>query len=170
MVTEVAQETRPSGHLQVKGDRGRRTWYALWRDANGRHQKRLGLANVKDSGRRTPRGAIVWRAADGPKPDPTYLSPAEAQDELRKLLADAARDPTDPRHKRDQDRTFAEACDAWLDYVEHEKARRPSTVRDYRNGAGNRFAHWLSGVPVTISAVASVAPTPPYYVASYDVA
>jgi hypothetical protein len=74
MATEVAQETRPSGHLQVKGDRGRRTWYALWRDANGRHQKRLGLAHVKDSGRRTPRGAIVWRAADGRKPDPTHCS------------------------------------------------------------------------------------------------
>jgi hypothetical protein len=136
MATEVAQETRPSGHLQVKGDRGRRNWYALWRDANGRRQKRLGLAHVKDSGRRTPRGAIVWRAADGPKPDPSYLSPAEAQDELRKLLADAAREPTDPRHRRDQDRTLAEACDAWLGYVELEKALRPSTVRDYRNAVG----------------------------------
>jgi hypothetical protein len=47
MATQVAQETRPSGHLQVKGEQGRRTWYALWRDADGRHQKRLGLAHVK---------------------------------------------------------------------------------------------------------------------------
>jgi hypothetical protein len=67
--------------------------------------------------------------------DPSHL-PAEAQDELRKLRAAAAREPPDPRHKRDQDCTFAEACDAWLDYVEREKALRPSTVRDYRNGVG----------------------------------
>ena len=72
----------------------------------------------------------------GPKPDATYLSPAQAGDELQKLLAEAPRQPTDPRRKRDQDRTFAEACDAWLDYVEHEKALRPSTVRDYRNAVG----------------------------------
>jgi hypothetical protein len=68
-----------------------------------RRQKRLGLAHLKDSGRRTPRGAVVWRAADGPKPDATYLSPAEAQDELRKQApahrgrALAPHDPEDPR-------------------------------------------------------------------------
>jgi hypothetical protein len=28
-----------SGHLQIKGPRGKRGWFALWRDANGRHQK-----------------------------------------------------------------------------------------------------------------------------------
>lgn len=133
MAGSARSETRPSGHLQVKGDRRNRAWYALWRDADGRHQRRLGPAHVKDSGRRTPRGAVIWRAAGGPKLDPTYLSPAEARDELAKLLAEAPREPNDPRHKRSQDRTFGEACQAWLDYVEHEKARRPSTVRDYRN-------------------------------------
>ncbi|HEY7620023.1 MAG TPA: phage integrase SAM-like domain-containing protein, partial [Solirubrobacteraceae bacterium] len=133
MARSEKREIRPSGHLQVKGGRTNRAWYGLWRDADGRHQKRLGLAHVKDSGRRTPRGAVVWRAADGPKPDPTYLSPAEARDELAKLLAAAPREPTAPRRKREEDHTFGEACAAWLDYVEHEKARRPSTVRDYRN-------------------------------------
>jgi Phospholipase_D-nuclease N-terminal len=49
--------TRPSGHLQVKGPTGRRAWYALWRDADGRHQRRLGPAHGRDSGR--PHGA--WR-------------------------------------------------------------------------------------------------------------
>jgi integrase len=135
MAGSTQREIRPSGHLQVKGDRSTRAWYALWRDADGRHQKRLGPAHVKDSGRRTPRGAIVWRASDGPKPDAAHLSPAEARDELAKLLATAAREATDPRHRRDHARTFGEACDAWLEYVEHERARRPSTVRDYRNAA-----------------------------------
>lgn len=87
MAGSTRSVTRPSGHLQVKGSRRNRAWYALCRDADGRHQKRLGPAHVKDSGRRTPRGAVIWRAADGPKPDRTYLSPAEAQDELNKLLA-----------------------------------------------------------------------------------
>jgi hypothetical protein len=67
-----ANDARPSGHLQVKGPKGRRAWYALWRDADGRHQKRLGPAHVRDSGRRTPRGAAVWRAANGSKPDPSH--------------------------------------------------------------------------------------------------
>src|SRR5690242_710780 len=100
---------RPTGHLQVKGARGSRSFYALWRDAEGRHQRRLGPAWVKDSGRRTPRGATIWRANDGPKPDASWLTPAEAEDELQQLLAQA------PRTKR-ADRsviTFEQACDEW---------------------------------------------------------
>src|SRR5919202_5375576 len=83
-----AIESRPTGHLQVKGPKGRRAWFALWRDADGRHQRRLGPAHVRDSGRRTPRGAIVWRAANGSEPDPTYLTPAEAEAALEQLLAE----------------------------------------------------------------------------------
>src|SRR4051794_7040881 len=133
MCPELANEARPSGHLQVKGPKGRRAWYALWRDADGRHQKRLGPAHVRDSGRRTPRGAVVWRAANGSKPDPSYLTPAGAEDALQGLLSSALREPTDPRRKRAQDHTFGEACDAWLAYVAEEKDRRPSTIKDYRN-------------------------------------
>jgi hypothetical protein len=60
---------RPTGDLQVKGEADKRRCYALWRDADGRHQRLLGPAPVKDSHRRTPRGAVIWRAGDGPKPD-----------------------------------------------------------------------------------------------------
>jgi integrase len=136
-----AIEGRPSGHLQVKGPKGRRAWYALWRDADGRHQRRLGPAHVRDSGRRTPRGAVVWRAANGAKPDPSYLTPAEADDALERLLAGAVREPTDPRRKRREDHTFGEACDAWLAYVAHEKDRRPSTINDYRNAVQRYLLH-----------------------------
>src|SRR3954466_8190816 len=72
-----SDDVRPTGHLQIKGGPQGRVWYALWRDAGGRHRKRLGPAHVRDSGRRTPRGAVVWWAANGSKPDPTYLTPAE---------------------------------------------------------------------------------------------
>jgi hypothetical protein len=48
----------------VSGDLGtqRRRWHALWRDADGRHQRVLGPAWVKDSGKRTARG---FEALDG---------------------------------------------------------------------------------------------------------
>lgn len=122
---------RPTGHLQIKGGRGRRTYYALWRDADGRHQQRLGPAHVKDSGRRTARGAVIWRSADGPKPDASHLTPDDAQDRLRAILAAA------PRRRRsapvESRMTFGEACAEWLRHVEHDKKRKPSTVRDYRN-------------------------------------
>src|SRR4051794_6493092 len=133
MLHDGPNDVRPTGHLQIKGGPNGRVWYALWRDADGRHQKRLGPAHVRDSGRRTPRGAVVWRAANGSKPDPSYLTPAEAEDALQRLLSSAVRDPTDPRRKRAQDHTFGEACDAWLAYVAHEKDGRPSTISDYRN-------------------------------------
>ena len=128
-----AENVRPTGHLQIKGPPERRVWYALWRDADGRHQKRLGPAHVRDSGRRSVRGAIVWWAANGTKPDAGYLTPADAEAALRELLDAAVEQPTDPRRKRLDDHTFGEACDAWLAYVAHEKDRRPSTIGDYRN-------------------------------------
>jgi hypothetical protein len=41
------------------------------------------------------RGAIVWHAADGPKPDAASLTPKDAQAQLRRLLEhEAARRPT----------------------------------------------------------------------------
>lgn len=123
--------TRPSGHLQVKGRRGRRSYYALWRDAQGRHQLRLGPAHVRDSGRVTARGATIWRAGDGPKPDDSFLTPSEAEERLRGLLAGAPRISTLDR--RSGLVTFADACAEWLRYLEHDRLRAPSTLADYRN-------------------------------------
>ena len=45
----TAGGVRPTGHVQIKGTRGARAFYALWRDADGRHQRKLGPAWVKDS-------------------------------------------------------------------------------------------------------------------------
>jgi len=124
---------RPSGHLQVKGAPGKRQYYALWRDADGRHQRLLGPAHVKDSHRRTPRGAVVWRAGDGPKPDPSYLTPPEAAVALRELLAAAPKRPTPAGERGSDALTFGDACEEWLRYVEHDRRRAPSTLADYRN-------------------------------------
>jgi len=116
-----------SGHVQVRENTRGRVWIALWRDAEGRHKKTLGPAWVKPHGK-TPKGAARWRASDGPKPD-GFLTPRDAEEVLRELLAGA------PKEKRPRriERTFAEACDEWLRYVEHDRERRSSTVRDYRN-------------------------------------
>jgi len=119
---------RPTGHLQVKGAPGSRRWFALWRDADGRHQKLLGPAHIKPSGRKTPRGAVIWQAGNGPKPGPGFLTPKEAEVRLADLLSAAPRSPAPL-----VERTFGEACAEWLRYVEHERQRSASTLRDYRH-------------------------------------
>ncbi len=122
---------RPTGHLQVKGARGSRAFYALIRDGGGRHQRKLGPAWVKDSGRRTARGAVKWVTRDGPKPD-GYLTPADAEDMLRTLLAEAPRRRVE-RPKPARAMTLREACEHWLRWVESDREAKPSTVGDYRN-------------------------------------
>ncbi|HMJ35385.1 MAG TPA: tyrosine-type recombinase/integrase [Baekduia sp.] len=134
----MSQLTKPTGHLQVKGERGSRRWFALWRDADGRHQRLLGPAHVKDSGRKTQRGAIIWRSADGQKPTPSHLTPEEAAAALRAILEAAPREPAATEFALagpGATATFGDAVAEWLAYVEHEKQRKPSTVRDYRNVA-----------------------------------
>jgi integrase len=139
---------RPTGHIQVKGARGARAFYALWRDANGRHQRKLGPAWVKDSGRRTPRGAVRWSARDGSKPE-GYLTPAEADGLLRDVLARAARRPSRPQTSSAGALTLRAACDEWLRWAEHDSEVKRSTLGDYRNvcdricrdlGGGTRVA------------------------------
>jgi integrase len=121
---------RPTGHLQVKGSPGRRRWYALWRDADGRHQRMLGPAHVKPAGRVTPRGAPVWRSGDGPKPGPGWLTPREAEDSLAAILAAAPRSTT---ARGNAVVTFEDACVEWLRYVTDDRQRAASTLHDYRN-------------------------------------
>jgi hypothetical protein len=87
--TVMSQLKRPTGHLQVKTDKNGRTrsFWAFWRDCNDRKGGRcLGPAHVRDSGRRTSRGAVIWRAGHGPKPSPEYLTPKEAQACLETIL------------------------------------------------------------------------------------
>jgi len=121
-----------NGHLQVIGGRGHKRWRAFWWDADGKHSRVLGPAWAQRSGKKTARGAIVWHAADGPKPDPSYLTPKDAQAELRRLLEhDVARQPT-PLTPTGTPLTFADAAEAWLLHGERKRNLKRSTLADYR--------------------------------------
>ena len=132
MHTNRKQEVAAQGHLQMIGDRGNRRWRAFWWDADGKHSRVLGPAWVKPSGRTTPRGAVVWRAADGSKPDPSYLTPKEAEAELRRLLEHAAARSATPRTPHGQALTFADAAEDWLEHGERKRNLKRSTLKDYR--------------------------------------
>jgi integrase len=142
-ISHSQRATRVTGHTQVKGKP--RRFYAQWVDADGTPRTRtLGFAHVKDSGRRTPRGAKVWRAADGPCPD-GHLTPKMAEDVLATILEDSRRAaperPTGP--------TFREAVDAWLTYLEVEKQREVGTVQDARIVArGRLLVHFGAETPL----------------------
>src|SRR3954468_14755949 len=93
-------------------------------------RKVLGPGWVKNSGKRTPRGAIVWRAANGPKPDPSYLTPADAEDRLRTILAGAPRVAANEGRRRGP--LFAVVAAEWLEHGERKRGLKHSTLTDYR--------------------------------------
>ncbi|MGD0456039.1 MAG: site-specific integrase [Solirubrobacteraceae bacterium] len=142
------------------GSRGSRAFYALVRDADGRRKTRLGPAWVKDSGKRTARGAVKWAVRDGSKPD-GYLTPAEAEEILSKMLAAAPRRVH--RTSAATSMTLRQACDHWLTWAETDSEVKRSTLGDYGNvcdrlcrdlGAGTRVASlttkglekWIDGM------------------------
>jgi integrase len=134
----TATEARVTGHVQVKGTIGRRKYYAHWTDRDGGKRTRtLGRAHAKDSGRRTPRGAVIWRAGDGPCPEGS-VTPKMAHDALASILEDVRHAPRRPRDEAvtvDAVPTFGAAVQQWLKYLEIEKGRKRSTVQDARNVA-----------------------------------
>lgn len=137
VVEPASAETRVTGHLQVRGTGTQRKWFALYTDREGvKRTKTLGAAWVKDSGRRTPRGATVWRAASGECP-PGALTPKDAEARLEDLLAQVRERPSGEviRPAVADAYAFAELVEDWLTYLEVEKRRRPSTIRDARNTA-----------------------------------
>lgn len=149
----VSVEARITGHLQVKGAAGQRKFFAHWTDANGvKRTRTLGRAHVKDSGRRTPRGAVVWRAADGPCPAGAF-TPKTAEDALAALLEDARHAPPAARVVKappgEPIPTFGDASAEWLRYLELEKRRKASTLQDARNTVrGYLLPHFGADTPL----------------------
>lgn len=105
-----------SGHAYVVERRRGPQFYVKYRLASGKQvQRRLGP--VWQGRGRPPEGHFTKRTAD---------------EALQAILSDARRgllpDPGDRSGK-----TFSDACSEWLRYLEVERERAPSTLRDYRN-------------------------------------
>lgn len=105
----------PTGHVyRVDRKRGP-VWYAKYRLPDGRQvQRKLGPAWTERG--RPPAGRYTKR---------------QAEDWLRDVL-DQARRGTLPGMVR-SGATFADAAAEWLRYVEQERGRKASTLRDYRS-------------------------------------
>jgi len=122
--------SRITGHLVIEVRKSGRVYVAKYMTAGGKPTRKvLGPAWVKDSGRRTSRGAVVWRAADGTCPV-GHLTPKAAQGVLDELIATERSKPQ--ALARHHGRTMQEAVDEWLRHREHEKGCAETTLKDYR--------------------------------------
>ncbi len=132
VIDSMSGTPRPTGHLQVKSDRnGARSYFAFWRDEHGaRGGKRLGPAHVRDSGRRTSRGAIIWRAGDGPRPTPLHLTRKDAQECLDAILDELGAE-TEARDDEGEIGTLFQATQGWVTERKREKDLKRTTLADY---------------------------------------
>jgi len=129
----MSSTSRPTGHLQVKADRkgATRSYWAFWRDQHGvRRGGRLGPAHVRDSGRRSPRGAVIWRAGDGPRPTPEHLTPRDAEQRLDAILRELE-SKTEQRHEESELGTLFQATQGWVAERKRDKDLKRTTLASY---------------------------------------
>jgi integrase len=126
----VRPRGEPSGHVFLREGKRGPVWYAKYRLPDGRQVKtRIGRAYLGRG--RAPAGTLTRRAAE------EWLSGVLAQ----------ARGGTLPGMVR-TGVTFAEACEQYLEWLPHERQRRPSTLRDYRSIIRTHLLPSFSDVPV----------------------
>ena len=131
----MSDTARPTGHLQIKLDwNGRtRSFYAFWRDQNDQKGGcRLGLAHVRDSGRKTPRGATIWRAGNGPRPTPEHLTPKDAEAQLAEILRDLET-KAQAEDAQALEGSLRQSAEGWLAERQSEKGLKRSTVAGYED-------------------------------------
>ena len=95
-----------------------------------RGAKALGPAHVRDSGRRSARGAIIWRAGDGPLPTPEHITPKDAQEQLDAILSELAGD-TEERDEASQLHTLFDATQGWVAERHRDKDLKRTTLTGY---------------------------------------
>src|SRR5438445_9555637 len=119
-----------SGHVfRVERRRGP-VWYAKYRLPDGRQvQRKLGPA---------------WMGRG--RPSAGYFTKRLADDWLRGVL-DEARRGTLPGMVR-TGATFADAAADYLRYIEHDRRRKPSTVRGYRSAIQAHLLPAFGALPV----------------------
>jgi integrase len=110
-----------TGHVfRVERSRGP-VWYAKYRLPDGRQvQKKIGPA---------------W--SDRGRPPGGYYTRRTAEAWLRDVLDDARRGPLAGMPRSGA--TFADAAAEWLRFVEQDRERKPSTLRDYRAAVQSRL-------------------------------
>jgi len=129
----MSATSRPTGHLQVKPDSkgGTRSYWAFWRDQHGvRGGGRLGPAHVRDSGRKTARGAIIWRAGDGPRPTPEHLTPRDAEERLDAILREME-SKIEPCEEESERGTLWQATQGWVAERKRDKDLKRTTLAGY---------------------------------------
>jgi len=111
----VKSKRQPTGFVRVVERAAGETFYAQIRTADGRRlQRRLGHVWIKRS-----------------RPPVGYLTRPQAEARLQAMLD--GRDESVPVEASPEPApTFAAAGREWLEYVEHDRKRRRSTVHDYR--------------------------------------
>ncbi len=132
------QPVRITGHLVVEKRRNGRVWVASFIQADGGKTRRtLGPAWARESGRKTARGTPIYRAANGSKPSPEYLTPKEAADRLDALLAAERAKPRPSRRRGEPEKTVGQVLDGWLSRAEaignKQGPLTESTLVDYRS-------------------------------------
>ncbi len=130
------KDGRVTGNLTIEDrDKTGRVWVAAWTSGDGRRRRKvLAAAWVKDSSRRTARGAVVWRANDGSAPAGA-LTPKAAQEALEELLEEERKKKL--RSPTQAGKTFGEAGEAFVRHAASVGGKRgevsPSTLRGYRS-------------------------------------
>jgi integrase len=129
----MSATSRPTGHLQVKidGDGRARSYWAFWYDQNGeRGGRRLGPAHVRHSGRTTARGAIIWRAGNGPRPTPEHLTPKDAEQRLDLILRELEGKAAGADAEEEQ-ATLRQVTEGWVAERKRDKGLKRSTLASY---------------------------------------
>jgi integrase len=90
---------------------------------------------------------VVWRAADGPKPDPFHLTPKDAAAALADLLAAAPRERRGVQPEGDA-RTLERAVEGWMAERSSERGLKRSTTQDYDDLFERLFRDLGAATPV----------------------
>jgi integrase len=120
----------PTGHVfRVERKRGP-VWFAKYRLPDGRQvQKKVGPA---------------WN--DRGRPPAGYFTKRTAEAWLRSIL-DEARRGTLPGMVR-TGATFADAAAEWLRFIEEDRERKPSTIKDYRSALESHLLPAFGSMPL----------------------
>jgi integrase len=123
---------RPSGHVLPVPLKSGTMLYLKLRDSYGRQRK--------------PKLGPLWEGRG--RPPAGHWTMRQAGERLREVLVDMGRDPEGPVESV----TLGDAAHAYLRYLEHERDRSDSTVRDYRNALRSRVLPFI-GEDVAVSAL-----------------